>query len=107
MKSEFVANVSHELRTPLTSIKNACVILKKMGEKKDACAGTSAIELLDIIDSNVDRQSRLVNDLLDLAKIEKSIFERSLISCRTCSMVNESLPPDKHTMIRSPLCIML
>jgi len=75
MKSEFVANVSHELRTPLTSIKNACVILKKMdsyGQK---------LELLDIIDSNVDRQSRLVNNLLDLAKMEKGMpqAKRNLI----------------------------
>lgn len=66
MKSEFVANVSHELRTPLTSIKNACALLKKM-----RAFGASAGELLDIIDSNVDRQSRLVENLLNLARIEK------------------------------------
>lgn len=66
MKSEFVANVSHELRTPLTSIKNACALLKKM-----PAFGASAGELLDIIDSNVDRQSRLVENLLNLARIEK------------------------------------
>lgn len=71
LKSEFVANVSHELRTPLTSIKNACVILKK------AQNGAAAQELLDIIDSNVDRQSHLINNLLDLAKIEKGKIRAS------------------------------
>jgi len=65
VKSEFVANVSHELRTPLTSIKNACTILRK------TVSQPQAKEMLDIIDSNADRQSRLVNNLLDLAKIEK------------------------------------
>ena len=65
MKSEFVANASHELRTPLTSIKNACALLNKTDDKAQKA------ELIEIIDSNVDRQVRLINNLLDLAKIEK------------------------------------
>jgi signal transduction histidine kinase len=77
MKSKFVANVSHELRTPLTSIKNACSILKKFNNSKDAVTEVSVSDLLNIIDSNVDRQVRLVNDLLDLSKIEKGKIQLS------------------------------
>jgi len=81
MKSEFVANVSHELRTPLTSIKNACLVLKKMLTKGCVAQDVSPDELLDIIDANVDRQSRLINNLLDLAKIEQGAIkaQRTLI----------------------------
>jgi len=81
MKSEFVANVSHELRTPLTSIKNACLVLKKMSTKGCVTPDASPVELLDIIDANVDRQSRLINNLLDLAKIEQGAIkaQRALI----------------------------
>jgi|GEM_PF-5765879 len=88
VKSDFVANVSHELRTPITSIKNACVLLKKMSVtlkseiNNEAFKDVSASELLDIIDFNVDRQSRLIDNLLDLAKLEegKILARRSLIS---------------------------
>lgn len=75
LKSKFVANVSHELRTPLTSIKNACAILKK------TAIDSQEKGLFDIIDSNVDRQARLVTNLLNLAQIEKGIstLPRSLI----------------------------
>jgi len=75
LKSKFIANVSHELRTPLTSIKNACAILKK------SAINPQSKDLLGIIDSNVDRQARLVNNLLDLAKIEKgvSMLSRELV----------------------------
>ena len=71
MKSEFIANVSHELRTPLTSIKNACSVLKKLSDNKAAVSDVSVSDLLNIIDSNTDRQARLINDLLDLSRIEK------------------------------------
>ena len=70
MKSNFIANISHELRTPLTSIKNAAVLLNRKTEKSVQPIAISDKELLDIILSNVDRQARLVNGLLDLAKIE-------------------------------------
>ena len=66
-KDEFLSTVSHELRTPLATIKEFIVILA------DQLAGplTSAQqEYLSIIRSNIDRLSRIINDLLDMAKIE-------------------------------------
>lgn len=67
LKSEFISIVSHELRTPLTSIKNALDILMtgKCGEINE-----SGTKFLDMAKRNVQRLSGIINDLLDLSKIE-------------------------------------
>lgn len=67
LKSEFVATVSHELRTPMTSIKGY-VDLLIMGAA-DALSNQQA-HFLDIIKENTDRLTILVNDLLDISRIE-------------------------------------
>jgi len=67
LKSEFVTNVSHELRTPMTSIKGYADLLLL------GAAGQLAPDqarFLDIIKNNADRLSLLVNDLLDISRIE-------------------------------------
>ncbi len=64
LKAEFVATLSHELRTPLTAILGWIQILKE---------GSSAEELeqgLQIIERNVRMQSQLIEDLLDMSRIE-------------------------------------
>lgn len=67
LKSEFISIVSHELRTPLTSIKNSLDILLtgKCGEINDA-----GNKFLNMAKRNVQRLSGIINDLLDLSKIE-------------------------------------
>ena len=67
LKSEFVTNVSHELRTPMTSIKGYADLLL-MG-----AAGplqNDQARFLEVIKGNADRLSLLVNDLLDISRIE-------------------------------------
>lgn len=67
MKGEFVATVSHELRTPLTSIAGA------LGLISGGAAGelpAKAARLVDIAHSNAARLVRLINDILDIEKIE-------------------------------------
>jgi PAS domain S-box-containing protein len=66
MKSEFVSTVSHELRTPLTSIKGALHLLRDDVQGLDA----GQRELVDISLSNADRLVRLVDDILDVSRIE-------------------------------------
>ena len=76
MKSEFVATVSHELRTPLTSIRGA------LGLVQGGAAGAvppKVRDLLAIAVTNTDRLTRLVNDLLDLNKIEAGAFELNVV----------------------------
>lgn len=66
VRQDFVANVSHELRTPLSLIKGAVETLLD-GAKNDPAALT---KLLDIIDRHADRLTRLIDDLLLLAKLD-------------------------------------
>jgi len=66
MKDAFLSSVSHELRTPLTSIRSFSEILLRY-EPDDPDTRT---EFIDIINSESERLTRLINDLLDLARIE-------------------------------------
>ena len=67
LKDEFISTVSHELRTPLTSIRGALGLLTSgmLGE-----AGEKATNLLRIALTNSDRLVRLINDILDLERIQ-------------------------------------
>ncbi len=66
MKNEFISTVSHELRTPLTSINGALKLMASgvLGELPD-----QIYQLLAIAQSNGDRLSALINDLLDMEKV--------------------------------------
>lgn len=67
MKSEFVATVSHELRTPLTSIAGSLGLISG-GAAGDVSAKVG--RLVEIAHSNAARLVRLINDILDIEKIE-------------------------------------
>ncbi len=65
LKNEFVSMVSHELRTPLTSIAGSLRLIAAQNKVPDA-----TLHLIDIASRNSDRLVRLINDLLDVQKIE-------------------------------------
>lgn len=66
LKTEFVSTVSHELRTPLTSIKAfTATLLRDVEFDRE-----TQKEWLKIIDSECDRLTRLINDLLSISRIE-------------------------------------
>lgn len=73
MRKNFVANVSHELRTPLTSISGFVETLKikKLDEE-------TREKVLDIIEFETERLVKLINELLDLSKIESIKDVRNL-----------------------------
>lgn len=81
LKSDFLANVSHELRTPLTSIIGFAEVIRE--RVRDQLAATSGehgprfrssmekvLRFIDIIASEGDRLTRLINDVLDLSRLE-------------------------------------
>lgn len=67
LQNEFISTVSHELRTPLTSIRGALGLIAGgvMGELPPAVKS-----LLDIAYTNAERLARLINDILDMEKLE-------------------------------------
>ena len=82
MKTDFISTVSHELRTPLTSVLGFAKIIKKrfetvilpnfqeISDKKVAKAVGQVNENLDIIIAEGERLTTLINDVLDVAKME-------------------------------------
>ena len=77
IRQDFVANVSHELRTPVSSIKGYAETLLDgaLGDKENAK------EFLKIIHSDSDRLAKLINDLLDLSRIESDKLNLALKPC--------------------------
>jgi two-component system phosphate regulon sensor histidine kinase PhoR len=73
LRREFVANVSHELRTPVTSIRSA-------GESRQLALGQPEVakKFVEIIDRNGERLQVLVEDLLDLSRIESKQYKLTL-----------------------------
>lgn len=68
-KSQFISNVSHELRTPLFNIKSFIETLSEFGED---LTEVERREFLETANNETDRLSRLVNDVLDLSRLESS-----------------------------------
>jgi two-component system, OmpR family, sensor histidine kinase NblS len=66
-KSQFISNVSHELRTPLFNIKSFIETLYEYG---DALEPEQQREFLETANRETDRLTRLVNDVLDLSRLE-------------------------------------
>jgi signal transduction histidine kinase len=88
LKDEFVATVSHELRTPLTSIAGSLGLLMA-GEGRNLPG--PAARLLKIAHSNSERLVKLVNDILDVEKLESGslVFDRKRID--VCSLVETAI----------------
>lgn len=82
MKDEFVSMVSHELRTPLTSIRGALGLLStgRLDQQKEKWD-----RMLSIAVSNTDRLVRLIDDILDLERMESG---RVTMARRICSVAD-------------------
>ncbi len=85
MRKDFVANVSHELKTPLTSIRGFSETLldgaKEVPELRD--------QFLDIIQKEATRMQMLVEDLLELSRLERDDFQMELVSVDLNQLVDE------------------
>lgn len=87
VRKEFVANVSHELRTPISSIKGyAETLLDGKVDSEDTVK-----EFLGIICQNSDRLANLIDDLLDLSKIESGKMRMEFEPLQTAPIVNRCI----------------
>jgi signal transduction histidine kinase len=69
LKDDFLSTVSHELRTPMANIKMAVQLLRKVAEEGNTARQS---KYLDILESECKREIDLINDLLDLQKMEEN-----------------------------------
>ncbi len=92
LKDEFVSTVSHELRTPLTSIRGSLGLLVSgiMGAFPEKVK-----KLLDIANTNCDRLLLLINDILDIEKIEAGKMDFELKVVELNQVVKESIDINK------------
>lgn len=87
MKDDFLTTVSHELRTPMTSIRSFAQILSETPE----LAVERREEFLGIIVKESERLTRLINQILDLEKLESGQMEWSLTEVDPARVIEDSL----------------
>lgn len=88
LKSDFVANVTHELRTPLIAIEKSISLLVS---KTAGPISQDQEQFLSIAERNLKRLTLLINDLLDLSKIEAGKMELKREPISIEKIINESI----------------
>lgn len=87
MRKEFVANVSHELRTPLTTVKIYTeALLDGAIEEKE-----NAIHFLGVMEKEADRMTALVQDLLELSRIDNKQIQLNFVTLNLRNVLEEVL----------------
>jgi len=87
LKSQFISMVSHELRTPLTSIRASMQLLIA----EEMTGNADADQLVRVALSNADRLIRIVNDILDMSKIEAGEMMVVLTATPLRSILDDSV----------------
>ena len=88
LKDEFVSTVSHELRTPLTSISGALGLLVGGAIPN---LPVKALDLLVIAKNNAERLGRLVNDILDIEKLEFGKLQLDITDCDANDLMRQAI----------------
>lgn len=88
MKDEFISVVSHELRTPLTSIHGSLGMLASALIKPDSDQGK---RLLQIAVDSTERLVRLINDILDIERIESGKVKMEKQTCNVAELIQEAV----------------
>ena len=91
VRRDFVANASHELRSPLTTVRAAAETLRTVGDDRKA-----ATRFLDLIERNAERLENLINDLLELSRIESRELKLDLEPVELGAIVERIVAQHAH-----------
>ena len=100
LKSEFVSMVSHELKTPLAAMKTSAQVMGMA----DAAEETRR-EMQDIIIRNIDRQTDLVDDLLDLSRIESGRLKLNCENVILDTIIADSIETVKQKAVEKDITL--
>jgi len=88
LKSDFVAKVSHELRTPLVAMEQSLALIL---DKNTGPLSTDQEKFLDMASRNLKRLTSLINDLLDLSKLEAGKIQLVREPCSVDKVIEETI----------------
>jgi signal transduction histidine kinase len=89
-RDEFLSIASHELKTPLTSLKLQAQLMKRNLDKEKISVGNRQIyKLIDQLDRQSSRLNKIVDDMLDVARIRTGKLKLTLSSCDLCHLAKE------------------
>lgn len=90
LKNDFFSNLSHELRTPLNVIMSTIQLLEAMMKNDDKYAvDSNVVKYMGIMKQNCFRQLRLINNLIDITKIDSGFFKVELENHNIINMVED------------------
>ena len=102
IKDEFVSIVSHELRTPLTSIRGSLGLIASgmLGDVSD-----KAKRMLDIAVVNTDRLVRLINDILDIERMESGRVTLNKQPCNAADLMSQAAETMRSMAVESGITL--
>ncbi len=106
-KSEFLANMSHEIRTPMTAILGYTELLGTEYAESGQCSGTSLREYLQTISRNGEALLAIINDILDLSKIEAGENHMDVGPCHPIQIAAEVVDLLREVATRKGLSLVL
>ncbi|MCK4545909.1 MAG: PAS domain S-box protein [Candidatus Eisenbacteria sp.] len=102
MKDEFLSMVSHELKAPLTSIKGSADLML-LGKEGELTPGQA--RFLNLISTSTTRADRLIQDLLDLSRVESGFRERPPQDVNLQQLAYEAIDPMKHLALEKDIAL--
>jgi nitrogen-specific signal transduction histidine kinase/CheY-like chemotaxis protein/CHASE3 domain sensor protein len=104
LKDELISIVSHELRTPLTSIRGA---LGLVGSGRLGTLNEQGMRMIDIATADTDRLVRLINDMLDIERMQAGRIELHMQDCSARDLVAKAVDPIQPLAARANVAIEL